>query len=141
MQGKHLGINISLQKQPPEVFFKKLFLMILQKFQENSCGGVCVMIKLQTEDLQLYYKRDYSCFPINFVKFLTTPFLQNISWQLPLNLKLLEYLYFLLLRAIVNKNKRSAQSVFTLHKKRSFPLMVSTVNVTKSPSFCGFSHF
>ena len=28
----------------------------------------------------------------------------------------------------------------TLHKKRSFPLRISSVNVTKSAVFCGFGH-
>ena len=30
----------TLQKQPPEVFYKKLFLKISQYSQENTCVGV-----------------------------------------------------------------------------------------------------
>ena len=31
--------RVHLQKQPPEVFLKSVFLKILQNSQENTCGG------------------------------------------------------------------------------------------------------
>ena len=40
----------------------------------------------------------------------------------------------MLIRKIKQKKK------YPLHKKRSFPLRVSSVNVTKSTVFCGFGH-
>ena len=40
----------------------------------------------------------------------------------------------MLIRKIKQKTK------YPLHKKRSFPLRVSSVNVTKSTVFCGFGH-
>ena len=65
------------QKQPLEMFCKKVFLRILQNSQENAC-----IIKKR-----LWYR----CFPVNFVKFLTTLFLQDTSGQL-----LLRFITFLL---------------------------------------------
>ena len=44
-----------VKKQPPEVFCKnKVFLEILQNFQENICAKVSFLIKLQASGLQLY---------------------------------------------------------------------------------------
>ena len=40
-----------LKKQPPEVFYKKLFLKISQYLQENTCVGW----SCRPEDLQLYW--------------------------------------------------------------------------------------
>ena len=37
----------STQKQPPEVFCKKLFLEITQNSQENTCARVSFLIKFQ----------------------------------------------------------------------------------------------
>ena len=42
------------QKQPPGVFFKKLFLEISQNSQQNTCAKVSSLIKLQAWGLQLY---------------------------------------------------------------------------------------
>ena len=41
-------------KQPPEVFYKKVFLKLSQNSHENVCVGVSVLIKLQALGLQLY---------------------------------------------------------------------------------------
>ena len=46
---------LSLQKQPPEVFYKKkVFLEISQNSQENTCARVSFLIKLHASGLQLY---------------------------------------------------------------------------------------
>ena len=55
---------------------------------------------------------------MSFTKFQRTPFLQNISGQLPLNL-------------LIN-NLEILVICCSLHKKWSFPLGISSVNVTKS---------
>ena len=57
----------------------KVFLEILQKSQENTYARASFLIKLLTWGLQIYatlLKKGlwHRCFPINFVKFLTTPF-------------------------------------------------------------------
>ena len=51
-----------LQKQPPELFCKK-GVLILQNSQESTCARVASL----------------RCFPVNFAKFLRTPFLQTTS--------------------------------------------------------------
>ena len=52
----------------------------LSKFTESTCARVSFLIKLQASGLQLYWKRFWlRCFPMNFEKFLRTPFLQNTS--------------------------------------------------------------
>ena len=77
---------------------KKVFLEISQNSQENTCARVCVSIKLQVwvwnlfkkETLALVFSCEFCgpatllkkrlwhwCFPVNFAKFLRTPFLQN----------------------------------------------------------------
>ena len=59
------------EKQPPEVFYKKrcLFVKNSQNSEKNTCAKVSFLKKI------LWYR----CFPVNFVKFLRTPFLQNTS--------------------------------------------------------------
>ena len=51
---------------------KKMFLKILQSSQENNCARVSLLKK------RLWHR----CFPVNFAKFLRTPFLQNTSRRL-----------------------------------------------------------
>ena len=53
---------------------KKVFLEISQNSQENTCASVSFLIKLPGTLLK---KRPwYRCFPVNFAKFLRTPFLK-----------------------------------------------------------------
>ena len=67
------------QKQPPDVFCKKI---VLRNFAK------CHMKTPVPEHLQLYSKRLWHrCFPVNFAKFLRTPFLQNTSGRLLLTFK------------------------------------------------------
>ena len=49
---------------------KKVFLEISQKSQENTCARVCNFINKRLR---------HWCFPVNFVKFLRTPFYINTS--------------------------------------------------------------
>ena len=43
-----------LQKQPPEMFYKKGVLEISQNSQENTCVRASFLIKLQASGLRLY---------------------------------------------------------------------------------------
>ena len=53
---------------------KEVFLKISQNSQENTCARVSFLIKL----LDLLKNRLWhSCFPVDFAKFLRTPFLEN----------------------------------------------------------------
>ena len=47
-------VTLCFQKQPPEVFYKKVFLEISQNSQENTCTRVSLLIKLQVWGQQLY---------------------------------------------------------------------------------------
>ena len=63
------------------VLCKKVFLEILQNPQENTCVRVSFLIKLGPATL-LKKRLWHRSFPANSVKFLRTPFLQNISGRL-----------------------------------------------------------
>ena len=63
---------------------KKMFLEILQNSLENTCARFSFLIKLQASgnrhQTTLLKKRLWHrCFPVNFLKFLRTHFLQNTS--------------------------------------------------------------
>ena len=57
---------------------KKVFLEISQNSQENTCVRASYSIKLQASGLRhatlLKNRLCHRCFPVNFVKFLRTPF-------------------------------------------------------------------
>ena len=64
---------------------KQVFLEIFQKSQENICSWVSFLIKLQGLRPATLLKRRlwHSCFPVNFAKFLITPFLtEHLRWVL-----------------------------------------------------------
>ena len=62
---------------------KKVFQEISQNSQENTCARVSFLIKLQARPATLLKKRLwYKCFPVNFAKFLKTPFPIEHLWQL-----------------------------------------------------------
>ena len=67
---------------------KKVFLEISKNSQENTCARVSFLIKLQAFGLRpatLLKKRLwYTCFPVNFVKFLRAPFFIEHLWWLVL---------------------------------------------------------
>ena len=63
-----------------------MLLEILQNSHENTCVRVSFLIKLQTSDKQKVNMCWHRYFPVNFAKFLRTPFLQNTSGQLLLSL-------------------------------------------------------
>ena len=68
-----------LQKQSPEVYYKKGVLKNFAKFRrKHLCFTPVTLTK----------KRPWQrCFPLNFAKFLRTPFLQNTSGRLLLPLE------------------------------------------------------
>ena len=57
------------EKQPPQVFYKKVLLKILQNSQKNTCPRLSFLKK----------RPWHRCFPVNFAKFFRTPFLQYTS--------------------------------------------------------------
>ena len=64
-----------------------MLLEISQNSQENTCGRVSFLIKLQLKK-RLWHR----CFPVNFARFLRTPFLQNTSGRLLLKQVMLNYI-------------------------------------------------
>ena len=83
-------VHLMLQKQLPEVFYKKVLIKILQNSKENTCDKVSFLIKLHAAPTILLKKRLwYWCFPVNFAKFLRTPCSHNTFGRLLLILLVL----------------------------------------------------
>ena len=62
---------------------KKVFLEIFQNSQENTCARVSFLIKLQACVTLLKKRLWHRCFPVNFAKFLRTPFFtEHLRWLL-----------------------------------------------------------
>ena len=74
-----------LQKQPPEVFYKKVILKNFTKFtgKQHLCQSLLLNKVAGLRPKRLCHR----CFPVNFAKFLRTPFLQNTFGQLLLKLR------------------------------------------------------
>ena len=75
---------IVVQKQPPEVFCKKVVLRNFVKCKgKHMCQSLLFNKVAGLRSATLLKKRLWQkCFPLNFAKFLGTPFLQNTSWRL-----------------------------------------------------------
>ena len=74
-----------LQKQPSEMFYKKGVLENFAKFTgKRLCHSIFFNKVADLSPATLFQKRLWHrCFPVNFAKFLRTPFSQNISgWLL-----------------------------------------------------------
>ena len=59
-----------------------MFLEIPQNSKENACARAYFLIKLQSSRLPILLKKRlwHRCFPVNFVKFLRTPFFTEHLW-------------------------------------------------------------
>ena len=80
--------DIQIQKQPPEVFYKKGVPRNFAKFTgKNLCHNLFLnkVAGLRTATL-LKRRLWHRCFPVNFVKFLRTLFLQNTFGRLLLQI-------------------------------------------------------
>ena len=77
-------VALSFQKQSPEVFYKKNVLRNFTKFAgKHLCQSLFINKVAGLRPATLLKKRLwYRCFPVNFVKLLRTPFLQNTSGRL-----------------------------------------------------------
>ena len=69
------------QKQPPQTFYKKDVLKNFVKFTGKYLCQNLLFNKVagMRPATLLEKRRRRRCFPVNFVKFSKTPFLQNIS--------------------------------------------------------------
>ena len=73
-----------LQKQPPEVFYRKAVLKNFAKFTgTHLCQSLFFNKVADLRTATLLQKRLWHrCFPVNFAKFLRKPFSQNTSGRL-----------------------------------------------------------
>ena len=98
------------------MFWKKEFLKVSQNSKENTCARVSVLIKLQASASLINFclrpatsvknRHWYSCFPVNFVKVLRTPFSWNtfVSCFWPYDSECVYYPYVTFKFWIVNFN-------------------------------------
>ena len=94
--------------------------------------------------MRLYLKETpNTCFPVKFTKFLRTPFLQNTTGSCFCKFCQLQLtnMYCLLKHCARILVKQMLKELQPLHKKWSFPLRISSVNVTKSAVSSGFVTF
>ena len=100
---------------------KKVFLEILQNLQKNTCVKVSFLITLQVSACNFIKKETLAqVFSRKFCEISKNSF----SYRTPvMTVCGLMYVQFM-----------------PLHKKWSFPLRISSVNVTKSAGNCGFDH-
>ena len=69
-----------MQKQPSKGFFKKGLIRNFAEFTSKHVPESLFLINLNSIDLQLLLKQDYSAgVLVNFVKFVRTPFLKNTT--------------------------------------------------------------
>ena len=85
--------SCSVQKQPPEVFYKKR--RVLRNFTKftgkHQCQSLFFNKVIGLRRATLLKKRlCHKCFPVNFVKFLRTTFSQNTSGRLLLSIVFLK---------------------------------------------------
>ena len=75
---------IKYQKQPPEVFCKKRCSYEFPKIHRKTPVPKSLFSKVAGLRPATLLKKSFchSCFPVNFTKFLRTPFLQNTSGQM-----------------------------------------------------------
>ena len=81
---------------------KKVFLEISHNSQDNTCARDSFLIKLQARLATLLKKSLwYRYFPVNFAKFLRTPFSQNTSGRLLLFIRVMAAIFQLSLSKVV----------------------------------------
>ena len=75
---------VSIQKQPPEVFYEKRCSLNFRRIQGNHLFQSLFFSKVAGLRSATLLKRRlwHRCFPVNFAKFLRTAFLQNTSERL-----------------------------------------------------------
>ena len=129
---------------------KYVLLNFLKNSQENMCRSFFFNKVAGLRPATLLKKRLW--FPVNFVKFLRTPFLQNTSGRMLLHF----FSWLLIVKASLKVwkvfikqyhpwDRRFYEKIHihiqqSLHKKWCFPLRISAINVTKSAVSCGFGH-
>ena len=85
-------LTIQIQKQPPEMCYKKGVLKIFCKIHRKTPVSESLFNKVARLRPATLIKKKlwHKCFPVNFAKFLRTPFLQNTPWRLLLRISIKE---------------------------------------------------
>ena len=100
--------NNSAQKQSPGcVMLKKVFLKISQKFTgKRMCQSLLFNKVAGPRPAALIKKRLWhGCFPVNFAKFLKTPFsIEHLRWLLLRDLQGLEVMQYLLCQVVLTSH-------------------------------------
>ena len=109
----YIYIYILVRSNRPVVFCKKVFLNILQNSKENTCARASFLIKLQASGLRPLLKKRLwlRCFPVDFVKFLRTPYLQYA------------FRWLFLSRAILNEMSHLWQNAYNAVMPCEFPCL------------------
>ena len=112
-----------------------MFLEISWNSQQNTFARVSFLIKLQQASNFIEKRLWHRCFPVNFMKFLRTPFLQNTSGRLLLFVQNVYYLKNIWSANIIKPNvdwrysfyilldrtqNTSSMSILTPRRKHSF---------------------
>ena len=105
------------------VLYENMFFKFSQNSQENTCARVSFLIKLQALGLRpgtLLTKRLWHrYFPVNFVKFLRTPFLQNPSTRLLLLMvkrKTRVFVFAILVAKTMHDSSLAKRPFFSMHR-------------------------
>ena len=113
---------------------KKLFWEITQHTQENTCAKVSSLIKLQATGL-LKNRFWHRCFPVNFPKFLRTPFLTEHVRQLLLRHKGTAYI----IEAYPGRCQTSMIELFSESRRlkavKYFCEKLSPINLWEDPKY------
>ena len=83
----------SWEKQPPEVFYKKMLLKSLQNWQENTCAQSSLSIELKTSNL---IKKETLTwvFSFDFHEIFENAFFKEHFWVPALSFLLITYIFF-----------------------------------------------
>ena len=116
---------LSIKAATGVVLLQKVFFKNSRKFTGKHLCQSFLFNKVAGLRLETLLKRIwYRCFLVNFAEFLRTP---------PDD-------YQILLKDEMTETSNSSERCITLHKKWSFLLRISSVNMTKFAVSCGFGH-
>ena len=112
------------------VLWKKVFLEISQNSQENTCARVSFLIKLHTPPATLLKKRLWPrCFPVNFAKFLGTPFHRTPPDDCLWHIKVQKLISILGYEKSIKKKKQKKN--FTTKSFNTFIIPLPTKNLQR----------
>ena len=116
---------LSIKAATGVVLLQKVFFKNSRKFTGKHLCQSLFFNKVAGLRLETLLKRIWHrCFLVNFAEFLRTP---SDDYQI-------------LLKDEMTKTSKSSERLITLHKKWSFLLQISSVNMTKFAVSCGFGH-